>query len=246
MMQMINPHKGETESLNVKGLAAGYGGKTILFGVDFSARRGSVVLFIGHNGAGKSTVLKALMGLLPGASGEIVLDGTPLGRPNVRRNIRAGMNIVLQHQGLFPNLSVIDNLALGAYSTGLPRRLVRQKVEQIVTQFPRLRERAHHRARLLSGGEQRMLSIGIAMMSEPRILLIDEPSAGLSPQMVEMVMSQIRTLQQDAGATILLVEQNVRAGLEIANTVEVIRLGRSAGHYEANDLRSRDNLWELF
>lgn len=232
--------------LRVDGLTAGYGGKVILSDVSFAAPRGSVVLFVGHNGAGKSTVLKALMGLLPGADGEIVLDGARLGRPNLRRNIGAGMNIVLQHQGLFPNLTVLQNLVLGAYSRRLPRRVVRQKVEQVITLFPRLRERGHAAARLLSGGEQRMLSIGIALMTDPRILLIDEPSAGLAPSMVDAVLTQIQALQHGSGATILLVEQNVRAGLGIADTVEVIRLGRSAGHYLAADLRGCDNLWSLF
>lgn len=246
MMPMDDLRPADTQLLSVQGLIAGYGGKAILSGVSFTVPRGTVVLFIGHNGAGKSTVLKALMGLLPGATGEVVLDGERLGAPNIRRNIKAGMNIVLQHQGLFPNLTVLDNLALGAYSASLPRRAVRQRVEEVVTLFPRLRERSHSSARLLSGGEQRMLSIGIALMTHPRILLIDEPSAGLAPAMVDSVMTQIQSLQHGSGATILLVEQNVRAGLGIADTVEVIRLGRSAGHYRAADLRGRDNLWDLF
>jgi len=233
-------------ALTVRGLRAGYGAKMILEHVDLDVARGEISLLVGHNGAGKSTILKGIMGLLHKAEGEVVLDGKSLGRPDVRRNVAAGINIVLQQHSFFPNLNVAENLDLGAYSLNLAATALRERVDRIYGIFPRLAERRTSVARLLSGGEQKMLSIGIALMTHPRLLLIDEPSAGLAPKLVEGVMDQLRDLNQRWGTTILLVEQNVRAGLGIADSVLVVRLGTIAGHYNAADLRRQDNISTLF
>jgi branched-chain amino acid transport system ATP-binding protein len=246
MNYLSEPGPGAVPVVSVAGLCAGYGGKLVLRDVTFAAAAGEIVLLVGRNGAGKSTVLKAVMGLLPATEGEIVLHGRPLGRPDVRRNVDAGMNIVLQHSGFFPNLSVVENLGLGAFSLRLPAREKQRRIERVLAMFPRLGDRYRSAARVLSGGEQRMLSIGISLMTEPRLLLIDEPSAGLAPALVDQVMAQIAALRSDTGATILLVEQNVRAGLSIADTVLVVRLGQIAGRYAAAELREREAVWDLF
>jgi branched-chain amino acid transport system ATP-binding protein len=231
--------------LAVKDLSAGYGSKRIIDNVSFEVKRGEIALFVGHNGAGKSTILKGIMGLLPWTTGELRMDGTALGAPNVKRNVRSGINIVLQHQGFFPNMTVTENLGLGVYSLNLNPAAERARTDRIFEIFPRLFERRASRARLLSGGEQRMLSIGIALMTEPRLLLIDEPSAGLAPNLVDGVMAQLQRLNREWGSTILLVEQNVRAGLQIASSVLVVRLGTIAAHHDADAVRSRDEIWTL-
>ena len=232
--------------LRVSNLRSGYGAKTILENVTFEVARGHIALLVGHNGAGKSTILKGAMGLLPKSTGELLLDGQSLGRPDVRRNVAAGINIVLQHDGFFPNLGVAENLELGAFSLRLPPAALRERVDRIHALFPRLRQRRTSIARQLSGGEQKMLSIGMALMTEPRVLLIDEPSAGLAPKLVDGVMEQLRSLNHQWGTTIVLVEQNVRAGLSIANSVLVVRLGAIAGTFDAAALRERGNISTLF
>ncbi|MDQ8728198.1 ABC transporter ATP-binding protein [Bradyrhizobium sp. LHD-71] len=231
--------------LDVTNLSAGYGSKRILDNVSFAVKPGEIALFVGHNGAGKSTILKGIMGLLPWTSGTLRMDGVDLGMPDVKRNVRNGINIVLQHQGFFPNMSVTENLGLGVYSLNLGAAAERSRIERVFEIFPRLFERRDSRARLLSGGEQRMLSIGIALMTEPRLLLIDEPSAGLAPNLVDGVMTQLQRLNREWGSTILLVEQNVRAGLQIATSVLVVRLGTIAAHHNADAVRERDEIWSL-
>jgi len=236
----------DTETiLKVVGIGAGYGRKRILNNVTFNARRGEIVLFIGHNGAGKSTILRALMGLLPWVEGEIEFAGKALGKPDVSNNVRNGINIVLQQGGYFPNFSVLDNLKLGAFSL-TSGRVIADRMGKVFSLFPELVKRKNSAARLLSGGEQKMLSVGIALMTEPQLLLIDEPSAGLAPRLVEEVLQQLSRINRESGTTILLVEQNVSAGLRVADSVLVVKLGSIAGHYEASELAKRDHLWELY
>ena len=242
----MNESNARVPALSVRGLSAGYGRKVILDRVTFDIQHGEIALLVGHNGAGKSTILKGVMGLLPWTEGELLIEGVNIGRPDVGKNVRSGMNMVLQNQGLFPNMTVRENLSLGAFILALDAAEEKRRIDRIYAMFPRLAERQTSRGRLLSGGEQRMLSIGIALMTEPHLLLIDEPSAGLAPRMVDAVMEQLLSLNRDWGSTIVLVEQNVRAGLSIATTALVVRLGTIAGVYSADELRNRDEIWRLF
>lgn len=231
--------------LRVKGISAGYGQKKILNDVSFTAAKGETVLFIGHNGAGKSTILKAVMGLLPWVTGGVEFDQLSLGSPDVNRNVRSGINIVLQQGGYFPNFSVVDNLKLGGFSLS-SRHDIARRVDTVLDLFPELRKRKASSARLLSGGEQKMLSIGMALMTEPKLLLVDEPSAGLAPRVVTQVLDQLRRINEEWGTTILLVEQNVAAGLSIADTVLVVKLGSIVGRQSAKEFANLERPWELW
>lgn len=222
--------------LEVRNLAGGYGNNRILHDVNFSVMPGEILLFVGHNGAGKSTILRAVTGMLPWIEGSVLVDGRDIGRPNARTNAQNGLSIVLQHQGFFPNFSVLGNLRLGGYLLN-SRKLVDERIERILAFFPRLAERADSSARLLSGGEQKMLSLGIALMLEPRVLLVDEPSAGLAPGLTDQVLAQLKVLREKWNTTVLLVEQNVNAGLKVADRVLVVRLGTISQTYDAMPLR---------
>ncbi|MDA1358886.1 ABC transporter ATP-binding protein [Glycomyces luteolus] len=209
--------------LEVENLRAGYGSVPVLHGVSLNVEEGSNAVLLGLNGAGKSTTLMTLAGLLPATGGEIRYDGKPLtGSPGAR--VRAGIVLVPEGRLVFPALTVKQNLRLGAWTIRRDARRVRRNLQEVYQIFPRLEERADQTAGTLSGGEQQMLAIGRGMMSSPRLLLIDEASLGLSPKLTEQVFAAVKLINQ-RGVTVLMVEQNAGV-LAQADTAFVMQQGR--------------------
>jgi branched-chain amino acid transport system ATP-binding protein len=215
----------------------------ILNGITLEAREAQITLLIGPNGAGKSTVLKTMFGLLKPRSGEIRLEGKAITGRSPRELLASGVALVPQGRNLFPTLSVYHNLELGGIT--LPHRLVRERIDEVLASFPRLRERINNQASTLSGGEQKQLEIGRALLLRPRIILIDEPSIGLSPKLSNEVFQMLRTLA-NAGRTVIMVEQNVRSGLKVSDRAICLEMGRVALERPAAELLDDPNLNRLF
>jgi branched-chain amino acid transport system ATP-binding protein len=211
-----------TALLEIVGLRAGYGRMEVLRGVDLEVGECEILALLGSNGAGKSTLNNAVCGLVPASAGGVVFDGRALTGLHYRQIVQAGLIQVPEGRRIFPNLSVLENLELGSFARGRPRRA--QNLARVFGIFPRLRERLAQKAGTLSGGEQQMLAIGRGLMAEPRLLILDEPSLGLSPLLVEEMFALIRRLH-DEGLAVLLVEQNVGQSLEIADRACVLENG---------------------
>jgi branched-chain amino acid transport system ATP-binding protein len=211
-----------TALLEVRALHAGYGVVEVLRGIDLHVDEGEAVALLGSNGAGKSTLNNVMSGIFPAWSGNVMFDGANLTRAHYRDVVKAGLIQVPEGRRIFPNLTVLENLALGAFTRGKERRAV--NLERALTLFPRLRERSGQVAGTLSGGEQQMLAIGRGLMAEPRLLILDEPSLGLSPLLVEELFGLIRQLR-DGGLAVLLVEQNVGQSLEVVDRAYVLENG---------------------
>ena len=222
--------------LSARGLVTGFGSTTVLHGIDIDVHRGEIAGVFGLNGAGKSVTLKVLAGLVPAWSGEVTLGGRDITRASAEDRVRLGVGNVPQGRQVFPELTVEQNLRLGAYTLRRrDRARYRPVLEQVYTRFPvlaRLRDRA---AGTMSGGEQASLAVARALMSEPSLLLIDEPSAGLAPRIVEELFETLRLLNRD-GLTILIVEQNVTFGLRLVHTAHLLRTGRVVYHGEVAGL----------
>ena len=212
--------------LEVVDLHVAYGQVEAVRGVGIALVAGEIVSVIGPNGAGKTTLLAAVMGLLP-AKGTLRFDGIDLRALDVEARVERGMTLVPERRELFGELSVRDNLVLGAYATRTRGGALDRRLAEVCARFPRLAERAAQRADTLSGGERQMLALGRALMSTPRLLLLDEPSLGLAPLVVRDILSIVRALRDD-GVSILLVEQNARAALEISDHGYVIETGEIA------------------
>jgi branched-chain amino acid transport system ATP-binding protein len=234
-----------TPLLRVESLATGYRAKQIVFGVSFEVRAGEVVCLMGHNGAGKTTTLKAVFGLLPAWQGRVTLDGDDIERTGSAERVRRGLALVPQERFVFADLSVAENLDLGAFSV-TDARTAQQRREKIIALLPVLAERRRQRAGTLSGGEQRMLSMGMALMMQPRLLLLDEPSLGLAPLLVERIMGTIERIAREERVTVLLVEQNVRQALPIADRVYIMRTGRLILEETGQAMAARGEWWDLF
>jgi branched-chain amino acid transport system ATP-binding protein len=225
--------------LKVDDLRAAYGPVKALDGVSFEIEKGSVTAVLGANGAGKTTLLRTISGLVRARSGTIVLDGADIRREPVERLVHLGMAHVPEGRGVISELSVSENLRLG----GLWRRGGgREELPGVYELFPRLAERRTAPASTLSGGERQMLAIGRALMARPRLLLLDEPSLGLAPQLVAQIMRVLRDLARDTGLTVLLVEQNARAALSVADQGIVLNLGRIVAHDQPDALAGDDQL----
>ena len=209
--------------LEVRGLRAGYGRINVLWDVSLTCPKGELTAIVGPNGAGKTTLLRAMIGLLP-HEGEILLDGTPLGRSRTWHLVERGLAMVPEGRLVFRDMSVEENLVLGAYP-GRCRGRLRQNLDMVYTLFPRLKERRTQLAGSLSGGEAQMLAMGRGLMSEPRVLLVDEPSLGLAPVIVQDIFRIIGRLKAE-GTTIVLVEQNTHMALAVADQVHLLRSGR--------------------
>ena len=215
---------------------------TILNELSFEAKDGEITLLIGPNGAGKSTALKTLFGLLMPRSGTIKLDGADVGGSTPRAMLGKGVAFVPQGRNLFGSLSVLHNLELGGI---ILKKSLKERIAEVLERFPRIRERLANQASTLSGGEQKQLEIGRALLLRPRVLLIDEPSIGLSPLISQDVFKLLRALA-DAGTTVLMVEQNVRSALAYADRALVLEMGRLALDRPAGELLQDPDLNRLF
>jgi branched-chain amino acid transport system ATP-binding protein len=211
--------------LRLEDVEVGYGPLIVVRGVSLHAEAGEIVAIIGANGAGKTTLLRAISGLLPLARGRVLFDGVDTARVSAHRRVQLGIAQVPEGRQIFAELSVRDNLDLGAFAWTRRRSRMRDDVERVYELFPILRERADQAAGTLSGGQQQMLAIGRALMARPRLLLLDEPSLGLAPTIVQSIFEAIRQLRQQHLA-VVLVEQNVRAALAMADRAYVLETGR--------------------
>jgi branched-chain amino acid transport system ATP-binding protein len=232
-------------ALDVRGLVAGYGRKMVLNGVNVTARRGEVVAVLGHNGAGKTTLLRSVFGLLPSRAGSVVVHGHDLSHEPAARRVRAGLAYSSQERFVFGELTVAANLRLARFQAR-GEEAARRRTEEMLNVFPILREREHTQARRLSGGQQRMLGIAIALVGSPRVLLLDEPSLGLAPALMQEIMGRLRSFVDDDGLAVLLVEQNVKQALAIADRAYILRQGSVILEEAAAALNARHELWKLF
>lgn len=219
--------------LELRGLNAGYGAVSVLDGISLSVPNGSCVCLIGANGAGKTTTLSAICGLVQASSGEILLEGQDIRRMSTDAIVRRGVSLVPEGRRVVSNMTVEDNLLVGAYTRRDDK--VGSDLDRVYQRFGRLRERRKQFAGQMSGGEQQMLAIGRALMARPRLLLLDEPSMGLAPQIVNDIFRTIREINE-LGTTILLVEQNARKALSIASYGYAIESGRIILEGKAGDL----------
>ncbi len=224
--------------LEVTNLVARYGRITALSDVSLTVDEGEVVTLIGANGAGKTTTLRTISGLMRPASGTIRFDGRDITRVAPNEIVRAGIGHSPEGRRVFPRMTVRENLELGAY-TRRAKDEIAADIERVLTIFPRLRERYAQKAGTMSGGEQQMLAIGRALMSRPRLLLLDEPSLGLSPKLVQTIFEVIRDISA-RGTTILLIEQNARQALAVASRGYVLEVGRIAHQGAAADLTASE------
>ena len=216
----------QTAYLLIEQLAVSYGGIQAVKGISLQVQQGQTVALIGANGAGKSSTLRAVTGLVPKAAGRIVFDGDDITKLEGHALPSAGLVMVPEGRGIFARMTITENLLMGAYSRpAATKALIAQDLEAQFERFPRLKERAHQLAGTLSGGEQQMLAMGRALMAHPRLLLLDEPSMGLSPIMVDKIFQTIAEIAK-AGTSILLVEQNARLALQMADWAYVLESGQ--------------------
>lgn len=229
--------------LSVENLTSAYGRIEVLHGVSLNVGHGEIVCLIGANGAGKTTLLRAISGIQTSSGGSIRLDGKPIDRLPAHARVQRGIVQVPEGRQLFVPLSVEDNLLLGAW---VRRRIdTAAELDRTYGLFPALRERRRLPAGALSGGQQQMLAIGRALMAKPRLLLLDEPSMGLAPILVDQIFSAIAALKRE-GLTIMLVEQNARAALFIADRAYVLETGRIAASGPASDIQSDPRVQEAY
>ena len=229
--------------LTIEGLRAGYGAVEVLRGVDLHIGPGELVALLGSNGAGKTTLNSVVSGLVPTSAGRVLFDGHNLTGAHYRRVVQAGLIQVPEGRKVFPNLSVLENLELGAFTRARERRA--ENLAHVFDTFPRLRERQTQLAGTMSGGEQQMLAIGRGLMAEPKLLILDEPSLGLSPLLVEEMFNLIAQLRAD-GLAILLVEQNVVQSLAIADRAYVMENGSIRFSGTSSELLASDTLRQAY
>ncbi len=220
--------------LELRRLEVGYGGIKAVKGIDLNVAKGELVCLIGTNGAGKTTTLKSIAGLLPVAAEAIVYDGVPIGGMRAFELVRRGLALVPEGRGVFGQLTVEENLAMGAYVRS-DTAAVKSDLDHVYSLFPRLAERRSQSGGTLSGGEQQMLAIGRALMSRPKLLLLDEPSMGLAPLLVQKIFETVLAVAKE-GVTILLVEQNARLALEVSSRGYVMETGLITLEGPARDL----------
>jgi branched-chain amino acid transport system ATP-binding protein len=224
-------------------VVAGYKDFMILNNLSFKAKRGTITLLLGPNGAGKSTVLKTLFGLLRPRQGQILLDGVEIGGATQKALLAQGVAFVPQGRNLFGQLTVFQNLELGGITLGM--KTTHQRIPEVLEFFPRVKERINSMASALSGGEQKQLEIGRALLLRPKVILIDEPSIGLSPLVVHDVFKLLRRLA-DQGTTVLMVEQNVKSALHISDEAIALESGRLVLQKPASDLLADPHIERLF
>ena len=230
--------------LEIEGMNVSYGDFRALWDVSFSVEKEEIVALIGANGAGKTTIFKTISGLLKPSAGRIMFEGTAVEKAPIHRRVEMGISLVPEGRGLFPGMSVLENLEMGAF-TGRGRRSKDETLEQVCELFPILKTRKKQAAGTLSGGEQQMLAIGRGLMSKPKLLLLDEPSWGLSPLMSKNIFEAARVIN-NSGVTILLVEQNVRMALELADRAYVVENGRIVEEGYSRDMLDSQHIREAY
>lgn len=231
--------------LEISELETGYGKKQVLYGLSLEVHEKEIVALIGPNGAGKSTVLKAICGLIPVWKGQIGFDGIAMIGATPAQNVARGITFAPQGSRVFHDMTVMENLEIGAFQ--LPRKKVKERITQILEFFPILKQRIRQDAGRLSGGEQQMLALARALVPEPKLLMLDEPSLGLSPNLIKIVFEKITEINRENGVSILIVEQKVCEVLEISSRVYSIKLGRTAFEGIPNELKdNKVKLKQLF
>jgi branched-chain amino acid transport system ATP-binding protein len=230
--------------LSIENLHVSYGKAQALHGISLNVAHGEIIALIGANGAGKSTTLRAISGLLKPASGKIIWEGSSIGGMQADKVVASGIAHCPEERHVWPEMTVRENLMLGAYLCK-SKQEVEERVGMAVHRFPRLREREKQLAGTLSGGEQQMLAIGRALMSEPRLLLLDEPSLGLSPKMADEVFDVIREINGH-GVTVLVVEQNIHNALSVASRAYVFETGRITAHNDSASLLGDPDLLNAY
>jgi branched-chain amino acid transport system ATP-binding protein len=227
--------------LKVVHLCCGYGSLRVVQGVSLHVSKGEVIALVGANGSGKSTLLKTIAGLIPPFEGRVLLKGKEMAGQPAERIAAAGLTLLPEGRGLFPGMSVLENLRMGGYARRLSRRAEAERLEMVCSDFPALREKLAQKAGSLSGGQQQMLALARAMVGAPEVLLLDEPSTGLAPMVAAEVFMKIKVLKQ-AGVTIIMAEQNVSRALEIADRAYVMKTGRLVMEGPADEVSRSDEV----
>ena len=232
--------------LSGTGLCSGYGGNLVLKEAGFALRPFEICGIIGPNGAGKTTLLRTLFGLLPLRSGRVEIDGEDVTRLPSSERLRRGVSYVPQERNVFPNLTVVENLKMAADAHPDAKRShrFRERCDFVFDLFPRLAERRHQSAGSMSGGEQRMIAIAIGLISRPRVLVLDEPTTGLAPQIVQMLMRTVAALNLSERISIVIVEQNIASMLKIVHRLFLVKDGRSTPYAGRPETLAQQHIWE--
>ena len=225
---------GWMKMLKVENLVVSYGGIEALKGISLEVPKGQIVTLIGANGAGKSTLLRSVVGLVKPKSGQIVYNGDNITGINSQQIVKKGLTLVPEGRRIFPNLTVLENLQIGAYMRS-DKEGIQKDIDWVYEMFPRLQERSWQMAGTLSGGEQQMLAVGRALMSNPKMILLDEPSLGLAPNFVEMIFGMIEKINKQ-GVTVLLIEQNANMALQVSQRAYVLENGLVSMSGKASDI----------